>query len=141
MSFTSFQFILFFGMIYLVNWGYKGICKLKGSTSMEAYKVLLFIESYLFIYLSDDGTMLSLVFLTLVCYLAVKGMARFKEKKAVAKIFFIIGIVVALGQLCLFKYYDFFAENICTLLNLTYNTRFFMFRLEYHFLHFQRLDI
>ena len=125
MSFTSFQFILFFGIIYFINWGYAGVCKFTGRTSTKVYKVLLLVESYLFIYISDFSTVLSLVFLTLVCYLTAKKIQNLRESIIAAKVFLTGGLVAALGQLCLFKYYNFIVENICNILDLTYEARIY----------------
>lgn len=122
MSFTSFQFVLFFGVIYLVNWGYRGITR-KKETDIKSYKTLLLVESYLFILLSDVGTLISLLLLTLVCYLAAKGIKRYSDKQKFAKTFLIFGLIIALGQLCMFKYYGFFAESICKALSLPYSSK------------------
>ena len=113
---------MFFGVIYLANWLYMGICKKNNAKILPVYKTILLVESYIFIIISDWKTAISIIVLTAVCYLVVGGVCKFRERKNVSKCIYLCGLIIAIGQLCFFKYYDFLAQNICKILNLSYTS-------------------
>lgn len=104
MLFNSFTFILFFLIVYLMyrNLDHKG------------QNLLLLIGSYLF-YMSWNWKFLSLIVLSTVvdyfCGIKVyTSQTDFRKKCYLA-----LSVVVNLGVLAFFKYYNFFAENLVAL--------------------------
>ena len=121
MSFTSFRFILFFVIIYIVNWIYVGIQKACNCKNQNAYRMLLLLESYVFILVADWKTALSLFVLTTASFLVAVGIDKYREKAVLAKSCLLCGLILAVGQLAWFKYYDFLAQNISALVGWEYN--------------------
>lgn len=119
MSFTSFQFILFFGIIYILNWS---ISNLDKNISVKKYKIILLIESVCFVVIADWKTVISLIMLTVICQLAAVLMNKDNFSNATRKRVLAVGLIIAIGQLGLFKYYDFFAENMCKMVGRIYTS-------------------
>ncbi|MBQ9375162.1 MAG: MBOAT family protein [Ruminococcus sp.] len=119
MSLNSFHFVAFFLVVYIVNSLYGYITKGKPK-SYSIYKLLILLESYAFIIISDIKTSLSLLALTIVSYLVVLMIKRNHNSIKIAKTALIIGIVIAVGQLCWFKYYDFLCGSIYSIFGLKY---------------------
>jgi D-alanyl-lipoteichoic acid acyltransferase DltB (MBOAT superfamily) len=112
MLFNSFEYLVFFPIIIVVYY----------LLSSKARWILLLAASYYF-YASASGKLLLLILLsTLVDYLVglkMDGLDSKKEKKP----FLIISLVLNLGILCIFKYYNFFNDSfshLFDLLNLEY---------------------
>lgn len=122
MSFTSFRFVIFFGVIYLVNWLYMGICKKTNEKILPIYKTVLLVESYTFVIISDWKTAISLIMLTIVCHVVALGVHKFRENIIISKCIYLCGLIIAIGQLCFFKYYDFIAQSICEVFHLSYTS-------------------
>ena len=120
MSFTSFRFILFFAIIYIVNWIYVGIQKACNHKKQNVYRILLLLESYVFILISDWKTALCLFVLTVISYVVAIGIEKCRENVRLSKVCLIFGLALALGQLAWFKYYDFLAQNISALVGWEY---------------------
>lgn len=120
MSFTSFRFVLLFGVIYLANWLYIGMCRRNNEKILSIYKTILLAESYIFIVISDWKTAISLLILTIICYMSALGMHKFRQNIIISKCIFVGGLITAIGQLCFFKYYDFIVQSICKVFNMSY---------------------
>lgn len=107
MLFNSFTFILFFFIVYLL---YRNL-------SHKGQNVLLLIGSYIF-YMSWNWKFLSLILLSTVvdyfCGLKVHTSKTDFRKKS----YLVLSIVVNLGVLAFFKYYNFFAENLVALTSM-----------------------
>lgn len=108
MIFTDFRFLFFFAAVFIVYWG------LQKNTSR---KVWLLFCSYLF-YSFWNWKFLSLILIsTILDYivgLKIEKSATHKRKK----ILMIISLVVNLGILGVFKYYDFFTESCIVLFRI-----------------------
>ena len=104
MIFHSVQFVAFFVAVYLlyIQLGHK------------AQNRMLLVASYVF-YGWWDWRFLSLIALTTVTdFLCVRGIHR-SDVKAVRQRFVAVSVVVNLGVLGFFKYFDFFLENLSAL--------------------------
>ncbi|QNJ96698.1 MBOAT family O-acyltransferase [Constantimarinum furrinae] len=103
MLFNSFEFFIFLPVVFCLYW-------FVFKRSIKAQNVLLLIASYVF-YGWWDWRFLSLIlFSTLVDY-AVGLKLGASEKKGVRKGLLVISLLVNLGLLGVFKYYNFFVES------------------------------
>lgn len=122
MSFNSFSFVIFFILVYLVNSIFVKITK-RDNKYYKIYKVLILLESYAYIMVSDLKTTICLVVLTLISYAVYLLNKKYSaDKKKVARITLIIGVTISVFQLGWFKYYDFVCDNIYSLLNMEYKS-------------------
>lgn len=103
MLFNSIDFAIFLPLVFVLYW-------FVTSKNLKLQNILVVVASYVF-YGWWDWRFLSLIlFSTIVDY--TTGQLIFKEDKQVRrKIFLWISIIVNLGFLGFFKYYNFFAEN------------------------------
>lgn len=107
MLFNSFTFILFFLIVYLL---YRNL-------NHRAQNVLLLIGSYIF-YMSWNWKFLSLILLSTVvdyfCGIKVRDSKTDSRKKS----YIALSVIINLGVLGFFKYYNFFAENLVALTSM-----------------------
>ena len=109
MSFLSFRYVLFFLVIYLINWIYVGgNCRDIKQKSYKKYSTLLLVESYAFIIISDWKTAICLFLQTIIVYFVSKGMNKYRNNRRLFITIFTCGIVFSIGQLITYKYCDFF---------------------------------
>ncbi len=113
MAFTSSKFAIFFAASYALLWLIKLVFWKKNSYSV-IYKAILLLVSYIFMALADWRFAVCIFALTAVTYLT----ALWKNKKGVLA----AGIVIAIAQLAVFKYFNFFVGSIATLLGRSYTT-------------------
>ncbi len=103
MLFNSIEFLIFLPLVFSFYWLIKG-------TNVRAQNVFLVISSYFF-YGWWDWRFLALIFLSsLVDYLVGVGIGK-TENTTKRKILLSTSISVNVGLLCLFKYFNFFAES------------------------------
>lgn len=107
MLFNSFTFIFFFIVVYVL---YRQL-------NHKAQNILLLVASYVF-YMSWNWKFISLILLSTVvdyfCGIRVhESKTDFKKKSYVA-----LSVIVNLGVLGFFKYYNFFAENLVALTSM-----------------------
>lgn len=107
MSILSIEFVFFFLISYIVYWLLRNKLTLQNS--------FILTISYLFYALIDWRFCLLLFFISLFSY--VLGLSIQNKKNSRFKI--IVAIVVNIGVLFWFKYYNFFAGEIASLLGLT----------------------
>lgn len=112
MALTSFKFAVFFAGVYVGLWLNKWIFGKTNSYS-SFYKVFLLIGSYAFMILADWRFAICILALTAVTYFS----ALWKSKKTMAA-----GIVIAVAQLAIFKYFNFFVSSFASLLGSSYTT-------------------
>jgi len=109
MQFTSFQFLLFLPIVFLLYY-------LIGTRRFKAQNVMLLIASYYFYGSWDYRFLFLLIFSTTLDYFS--GIQIFRSKTQSRKKFFLIAsIIINLGFLGYFKYYNFFINEFVTLLN------------------------
>lgn len=108
MIFTSFNFFIFFAIIFVVYYFI-----LNGKTKLQNW--LLFLGSYVF-YGIADWKMIGLLFsATVIIYFLAIFIEKSKEKTA--SLLSTIGIIVGVGLLVYYKYFNFFIESFSTLFN------------------------
>ena len=100
MSFASFAFILFLPCVFLLHWLAK---------KREWQNGILLTASYLFYGWVTPSLALMLGTSTLLDFFLARGMAAKPERK---RLFMALSLVLNLGVLALFKYYNFFNEDL-----------------------------
>lgn len=105
MLFNSFNFALFLPIVFCLYWFV--------TKKIKSQNILLLLASYFFYACWDWRFLFLLVFSTLLDYVTGIKMAESKTKK-IKKTWLIISIVINLGFLGIFKYYNFFAESFAS---------------------------
>ena len=108
MLFNSYEFLLFLPLVLLLYWSL--------SRWLWAQNVLLVVASYLFYAWWDVRFLGLIVSLTLAGYLAGIGIERVGNQSRAAHTICTTCILVCVGVLGMFKYYNFFVESFNTLL-------------------------
>jgi alginate O-acetyltransferase complex protein AlgI len=108
MQFNSFSFALFLPIVFLLYWfGTRGNLKLQN--------ILLLVSSYFFYACWDWKFLFLLIFSTLLDYYT--GIMIYQSEEHKKKLFWLwLSIIVNLGFLGVFKYYNFFASSFVTAL-------------------------
>lgn len=107
MVFNSFAFLVFFPIVLIL---YRVLPK-------RARWVMLLAASYFF-YMSWQADLIYLIlFTTVISYSCALGIEK-SQKQGVKKLLAITAAVASLGVLFFFKYFNFLAGNICSLINL-----------------------
>ncbi len=107
MNFNSLQFLIFFALVLLLYW-------------LLPHKfrwILLLAASYYFYMSWNPGLIFLIVGTTAVSYVAALLIAK-TDKRAVKKAWFIVTLVVCLGALFFFKYFDFLVASVVDFLRL-----------------------
>jgi alginate O-acetyltransferase complex protein AlgI len=110
MFFNSLQFIFFLPLVFAFYW-------ILGSGRLRAQNVLLLVASYFFYACWDWRFLFLLIFSTFLDYytgLKMQNATSFQKKR----LWFWLSVVVNLGFLGIFKYYNFFIDSL--LESLTY---------------------
>lgn len=102
-SFLSIEFALCFIVFFCIYWAFKKY--------VTCQNLLLTLASYAILYLMAGALPVVILFLFSTFIIII---AHFIASHANKKLFLIIGIVVALSNLIIFKYYNFFYENVST---------------------------
>ena len=107
MVFNSFAFLLFFPIFLLL---YKVL-------PLKVRWVMMLVMSYIF-YISWQADLLYLIlFTTLVSYVCSILIEKYEGRRGVQRAFMITAVVVSLGVLFFFKYFNFVATNVAALLS------------------------
>ncbi len=107
MLFVEFRFLLFLGVFFLIYWSFR---------SVRSRNLLIVIGSYAF-YAVWDWRFLGLIFLsTAIDYICAIRIDESKNER-VRRIWLILSLVVNLGILGFFKYFNFFGEQLDTLVS------------------------
>lgn len=107
MLFNSFDFLLFLPTVFLLYWF---VFK-----KLNIQNLFIVIVSYIF-YGWWDYRFLFLIFITTICsYLSGILIEKFEDSKKKKQSICAVNIILNLGILCIFKYYNFFAENFSLL--------------------------
>ena len=113
MNFNSIEFLIYFPLVIFVHW----------LLPHKARKFWLLAASYFF-YLYWNPILITLLIMsTVIDYFCSLGIEKYRENKALAKLFLIISICMNLGLLFTFKYADFFGETVnyfCAALGIGY---------------------
>jgi alginate O-acetyltransferase complex protein AlgI len=106
MLFNSIDFAIFLPIVFLVYW-------FVGNKNLKLQNVLIVIASYLFYGWWDWRFLGLIIFSTLVDYLVGIGLSN-QENITKRKVLLWTSILVNLGFLGVFKYYNFFLDNFLT---------------------------
>jgi alginate O-acetyltransferase complex protein AlgI len=110
MSFNSVEFIIFLTIVFVLYW-------FVTAKDLKAQNVLLLISSYVFYGLWDRRFLFLLVLLTFANYIIGIEIDK-NDAHRKNKIWFIIGLIVNIGVLVVFKYYNFFIQSFIDLASL-----------------------
>lgn len=134
MLFNSYIFMLLFLPVTLT--GYYSFNKLKMYNISKAFLILMslifyayFNFSYLFIIIG------SIVFNYLISYLMLNY-----QKSKIRPILFIFSLLINIGSLFYFKYYDFFISNVNTIFSTSYALKKIILPLGISFFTFQQIS-
>ena len=111
MLFNSIAFLLFFPIVCVLYFAIP-------ASRVHARNALLLAASYYFYMNWEPAYALLLLSSTIITYLAALGIGHFEEKRA-KKFCLVSSIVLNLAILFLFKYYNFLASNIETVLRMS----------------------
>ncbi|MGF7078340.1 MBOAT family O-acyltransferase [Mucilaginibacter sp. UYCu711] len=109
MLFNSIPFAIFFSAFFLLYW-------FLFRNNLRWQNLSLLFASYLFYYLMDSRFLLLLIFNSLINFLLGRYIAAAKEQKR-KSLLANIGVIIGLGQLIYFKYFNFFIESFTIGLN------------------------
>ena len=112
MSFTEYKFFIFFAIVYGSMWISKLVLSNK-SIFVSTNKIILLSASYLLVAIVDWRFCLSLCVVTILVYFIALRLDRNPKFK---KMMLAIAVIVVLGQLAFFKYFNFFSKSIGDLL-------------------------
>lgn len=110
MLFNSIEFLLFFLTIFLFYW-------FVVNKNTKAQNILLLIASYVFYGWWDWRFLCLLVSLSIANYFLGIGIEKNQENSK-GKILFLTGLIINLGILGIFKYYNFFIDSFIDLISL-----------------------
>jgi alginate O-acetyltransferase complex protein AlgI len=109
MQFSSIEFAIFLPVVFLLYW-------FVVSKNLKMQNWLLLIASYFFYASWDWRYLLLLIFLSLANYFIGLGIGNYKSERK-RKILFIAGVLINLGILGVFKYYNFFIYSFIDLIS------------------------
>jgi alginate O-acetyltransferase complex protein AlgI len=109
MFFNSLNFAVFLPIVFFLYWFLT-----KGDLKIQ--NILLLVSSYFFYAFWDWRFLFLLIFSTLLDYLTGVKMSDAKDRNS-KKIWFWLSILINLGFLGVFKYYNFFAESFANVLD------------------------
>lgn len=133
MVFNSFEFALFFGIIFLLYW-------FVFSKTKTSQNILLLISSLVFFGWTDWRFLSILIFNILFNYFLAKKI--FSSKKERTKQHYLwFGVIVNIGVLGYYKYFNFFCENLLSIFDpgKTYSSLEIIIPLGISFFTFQTL--
>ncbi len=112
MLFNSFEFLIFLPVVFLLYWFvFRG---------RQWQNLLVVIASYLFYGWWDWRFLLLIAFTTICSYSSGLLIEHFSSNRRKQQLISASNIILNLGILCLFKYYNFFVDNLDTLLAATF---------------------
>ncbi|MDB5273843.1 MAG: acyltransferase [Chitinophagaceae bacterium] len=109
MLFNSIEFAIFLPIVFILYW-------FVANKSITAQNILLIIVSYIFYAWWDWRFLFLLFFSTFLDYFT--GSKMYQTSTTQKKIWFTLSIVINLGLLGFFKYYNFFIDSFADLLTL-----------------------
>ena len=133
MVFSSYNFILVFLPIVL------GVYFLLSRIKNDIYQRLFLIIASLFFYGYQNIKYVALIILSIaVNYIIAIAMQR--NKKKIARIFLVLGILFNVLLIGYYKYYDFFIENINLIAKTNFRLKYILLPLGISFFTFQQLS-
>lgn len=108
MSFNSFEFALFLPIVFIVYWSLRG--------KLRIQNLFIITVSYLFYGWWDWRFLILILISSLSSYLTALGIKNTDQKKS--RLWLVFNIVLNLAILCIFKYFNFFGDNLSRLFQL-----------------------
>lgn len=109
MLFNSFEFLAFLPLVFILYWFV--FC------NRRSQNLLLVIASYIFYGWWSWKFLILIGFTSLCSYFSGLLLEHYENQRRKQKVVSAVNIVVNIGILCIFKYYNFFVENIDVLLS------------------------
>jgi alginate O-acetyltransferase complex protein AlgI len=110
MLFNSFEFAIFLSIVFLLYW-------FVTNKNLNVQNAFLLIVSYIFYGWWDWRFLYLLALLSLLNYFVGIGIGK-NETNRKGKIFLITGLIINIGVLGVFKYYNFFVDSFIDLVSL-----------------------
>ena len=107
MSFCSFEFFVFLPVVFFLYWF--------GGKSGRFQNLFIVIASYIFYGWWDWRFLILIAFTSLCSFISGLAIKRYWNQKQMSKAFSSINIILNLGVLGIFKYYNFFADSFAAL--------------------------
>ncbi len=79
--------------------------------NLKSQNLLLLISSYFFMPFGIGGFLFLLLFSTFLDYASGLKISQYNKNLILKKLWFCFSVIVNLGFLCIFKYYNFFATS------------------------------
>jgi alginate O-acetyltransferase complex protein AlgI len=110
MLFTSFTFVLFLVLVFILYW-------FVFNRDLKVQNLFLVISSYIF-YGWWDWRFLFLLFFISVSNYLIGILIQKTEQRSNRKLFFFTGLIINIGTLVLFKYFNFFIDGFINLISI-----------------------
>ena len=117
MLFNSIEFAFFLPIVFLIYWAI-GYARIGGPLKLRLQNAFVLVASYVF-YGWWDWRFLFLIAFTSFCSWGSGLLINRAQTDAKAKAWMIANIVLNLGILAVFKYYDFFTREFCQLFGIS----------------------
>ena len=117
MLFNSIEYLFFLPIVFLIYWAI-GYAKINDSLKLRMQNAFVVIASYVF-YGWWDWRFLLLIAFTSICSWGSGLLIAKATTKSKSKAWMIANIVLNLGILAIFKYYDFFTSEFCQLFGIS----------------------
>ena len=117
MLFNSLEFAFFLPLVFLIYWAI-GYAKINDTLKLRVQNAFVVIASYVF-YGWWDWRFLLLIAFTSFCSWGCGLLIGKSSSRSQSKAWMIANIVLNLGILAIFKYYDFFTSEFCQLFGIS----------------------
>ncbi|MBQ7577705.1 MAG: MBOAT family protein [Synergistaceae bacterium] len=108
MLFNSFQYGIFFPIVFAIYWGLPDKFR---------WPVIL-ISSYYFYMSWNVKYVVLILFTTIISYFAALLIERYRDNQPAKKFILVFSLIACLGVLFVFKYYNFFAQSFVSFMDL-----------------------
>lgn len=117
MLFNSFEYLLFLPIVFAVYWAI-GYARINGSLKLRLQNAFVVLASYVFYGWWDWRFLILIAFTSLCSYasgLLIQKSQITNDRSPIANLWLVTNIVINLGILAVFKYYDFFVMEFITM--------------------------
>ena len=117
MLFNSIEYLFFLPIIFLIYWTI-GYARINDSLKLRMQNIFLLLASYVFYAWWDYRFLLLLVGMSLIAYISGYAIVNSEKLRVNSKACLIANIIIDLGVLAVFKYYNFFVGSFADLFGL-----------------------
>ena len=111
MLFNSWMFALFLPIVFVMYW-------YLFSKNNRTQNIFIILISYFFYGCWSPKFLILISITSIACFFSGLLINKYRDKEKKAKLILILNLILNLGILCIFKYFNFFTENFIELLNL-----------------------